>query len=339
MEFSIGCNGRGAQHIPGKVVSVDEQFRLIKSTGVFDHFDRMPQPGLEREYIDAANKYDLPIRTGLWSYTAGRDEAVLEKNLRLCKEAGAECHNIMLYTRHAKGHVVTDQEVVDFYMHAYALGEKIGIVIGFEVHIYMWTEDFRRVTGVAEMVRALGVPFNFVLDHSHVLLKVDNPEEQDVSGIRADVESGLCIIDPYEPGNVLDEWIAQNMTVWLQIRPVSPNGPRNQWQLNPSDTYGRACQYPFFKPKPGEWHSPWHAYRVEPCKEVVRRVLRQHRDQADSPLRWITTDMIDMPDYGGGCKYSLLEHNVAIAEWFRQTWEDIKAEKSSGIPAEARSRK
>ena len=90
------------------------------------------------------------------------------------------------------------------------------------------------------------------------------------------------------------------MTVWLQIRPVSPNGPRNQWQLNPSDTYGRACQYPFFKPKPGEWHSPWHAYRVEPCKEVVRRVLRQYRDQADSPLRWITTDMIDMPDYGGG---------------------------------------
>ena len=327
MEFSIGCNGRGVQHIPGKLICVDEQFRMLKEARVFDHFDRMPQPGQEREYIDAANKHGLPIRTGLWSYMAGRDESLLHRNLRLCKEAGAECHNIMLFTQHAKGHVVTDQEVVDFYLLAYGLGEKIGIVIGFEVHIYMWSEDLRRVSRVADLVRTHGVPFNFVLDHSHVLLKVDNPEEQEASCIREDVENGCFIIDPYEPGNVLDEWIAQNMTVWLQIRPVSPNGPKNRWQLNPSGTYGRACQYPFLKPKPGEWHSSWNAYRIEPCKDIVRRVLRHHRDKSNSPLRWITTDMIDMPDYGGGCQYSLLEHNIAIAEWFKRTWEEIKAEK------------
>jgi hypothetical protein len=27
-----------------------------------------------------------------------------------------------------------------------------------------------------------------------------------------------------------------------------------------------------------------------------------------------------MPDYGGGVKYSLFEQNVAIAQWFRDTW-------------------
>ena len=32
--------------------------------------------------------------------------------------------------------------------------------------------------------------------------------------------------------------------------------------------------YPFTKPAPGEWHSPWHAYKLEPTKEVVRKVLR-----------------------------------------------------------------
>ncbi len=75
----------------------------------------------------------------------------------------------------------------------------------------------------------------------------------------------------------------------------------------------------------GEWHLPWHAWRVEPCKEIVRRVLRHHRDTPTSPLRHITTDMIDMLDYGGGVKYSLLEQNVAIAEWFRSTWQSIEA--------------
>jgi hypothetical protein len=340
-EISLGCNGRGAQGVPrksrpgeplfGKLMSntVDEQFRLVKEAGVFDHFDRMPQPGQEAEYVRASQKYALPIRTGLWSYTAGKDEAQLEKNLRLCKETGAQCHDIMLYTRHASGRAVTDDEVVAFYLLAPELGAKIGIEIGFEVHIYMWSEDFRRINPVAEKVRARGVPFNFVLDHSHILLKVDNPEEQDVSGIRADVAAGRLLIDPYEEGNVLDDWIARDMITWLQVRPVSPNGPKNLGEMKEGGHWGRACQYPFKKPRPGEWFHPWHAYRVEPCKEVVRRVLRHHlRNPKQSRLRWITTDMIDMADYGGGVDYSLIEQNIAIAQWIRATWAELKQQQA-----------
>jgi hypothetical protein len=337
--ISLGCNGRGAQKIPhkprpgenlfGKLsgITVDEQFRLVKEAGVFDHFDRMPQPGDEQEYIRASQKYGLPIRTGLWSYTSGKDEALLEKNLRLCKETGAQCHDIMLYMKHASGRAVTDDEVVAFYLLAHELGQKVGIEIGFEVHIYMWSEDFRRINPVAEKVRAKGVPFNFVLDHSHILLKVDSPEEQDVSGIRADVEAGRLVLDPYEEGNVLDDWIGQDMINWLQVRPVSPNGPKNPGELKENGHWGRACQYPFKKPRPGEWFHPWSAYRVEPCKEVVRRVLRRHlANPKTSKLRWITTDMIDMPDYGGGVNYSLIEQNIAIAQWIRDTYAQLKRE-------------
>jgi hypothetical protein len=336
--ISLGCNGRGAQTIPrrpqpgenlfGKLasVSVDEQFRLVKESGVFDHFDRMPQPGEEDEYRRASQKYALPIRTGLWSYTSGRDEALLEKNLRLCKETGAQCHDIMLLMKHVSGRDVANAEVEAFYLLAYELGLKIGIEIAFEVHIYMWTEDFRRVTPVANAIRARGIPFNFVLDHSHVLLKIESTEEQDVSGIRADVESGALKIDPYEEGNVLDEWIAQDMITWLQVRPVSPNGPKNPGELKEGGHWGRACQYPFKRPRAGEWFHPWHAYRTEPCKEVVRRVLRRHFENPKSPLRWITTDMIDMADYGGGVNYSLIEQNIAIAEWIRATYASLKAE-------------
>jgi len=179
-EFSIGCNGRGAIHT--EPLSVDDQFRLVKESGVFDHFDRMPQPGEEKEYLDAVQKHALPLTTGLWSYTIGQDEAVIERNLRLCKEAGSECHNLMIVTRHAEGHVVTDQEVVDFYKLAYELSQKIGITIGFEVHIYMWSEDLRRVTPVAEMIKATPVD-GFVgcgmaidaMDHGDLLPKITTP--------------------------------------------------------------------------------------------------------------------------------------------------------------------
>ncbi len=331
-EISVGCNGRGLQHVPGTPVPVDEQFRMLKESGVFDHFDRMPQPGEEAEYIKASQKYSIPIRTGLWTYMAGRDEGLLEKNMCICKDAGAECHDIMLLAKNVDGAPVSDNEVVDFYLRSYEIGGKLGLTIGFEVHINMWSEDFRRVTPVAELVRAHGVPFNFVLDHSHILLKVENPEEQDISGIRSDVGSGRLVIDPYENGNVLDEWISQGMIVWLQVRPVSPNGPKNQGQLREGGGWGRACQYPFVKPRP-EWFYPWHAYRVEPCKEVVRRVLRHHLSHRDvSPLGWITTDMIDMADYGGGVKYSIFDQNVAIAQWLRDTWACLK-EEHSAIPS------
>jgi len=321
--ISIGC-GRGVQPVAGRHLPVDEQFRLLKESGVYDHFDRMPQPGQEEAYLRASNRHGIPIRTGLWSYTAGKDEALLCSNLAMCKEAGGECHNVMLYARHAEGRPVTDEEVVAFYLQAWEAGERLGICIGFEVHIYMWSEDFRRVNRVADAVRGRGIPFNFVLDHSHVLLKLDNPEEQDASGIQEDVERGRLVIDPYEEGNVVDDWIAQNTAVWLQMRPVSPAGPKNLGEMKDGGTWGRACQYPFKKPAPGEWFHPWHAYRVEPSKEIVRRVLRHHKTHADSRLRWITTDMLDMADYGGGVKYSLWEQNVAMARWIRDTWRQIE---------------
>lgn len=321
--FSLGCNGRGLMHT--KELSLDDQFRLIRDSGVFDHFDRIPQPGQEREYVQASNRFGIPLTTGLWTYQVGRDEGMVRHNLDWASKAGAKCHNLMISTHHANGHVVTDDEVVDFYLYAYEVAESLDITISAEVHIYMFTEDFRRVTSVAKKVRASGVPFNFVLDQSHVLLKMESPEEQDASGIREDVESGKLILDPYDEGNIIDEWIDQNMIVWLQVRPVAPNGPKNNMMVGPSGRWGRACQYPFKKPEAGEWDHFWHAYKVEPCKEVVRKVFQHHHRTATSPLRWMTTDMIDMPDYGGGVRYSLFEQNVAIAEWMRSTWQKFKA--------------
>ena len=323
--FLLGCNGRGAQHQPGSPPPIDDQFRMVKESGVFDYFDRMPQPGEENEYVKASKKHDLPMLTGLWTYTLGKDEALLQSNLELTHDTGGLCHNIMIFENHADGHRLSDQEIVDAYLWTYDYAQALGIEITFEVHIYMWSEDVRRVNLVADMVATKGIPFNFLLDHSHVLLKLENPEEQERCGIREAVDSGELLLDPFEPGNIVDDWISRNMTLWHAVRPVAPNGPKNLLALDADGNPGRACQYPFMRPRVGEFHADWYAYKVEPCKEITRKLLQYHHDTPESRLRFITTEIIDLIDYGEGAKYSLFEQSVAIAEWIRSTWKKIES--------------
>lgn len=344
--FLIGCNGRGAQAssldhpISLEEASIDEQFRLVRDTGVFDYFDRIPLRSDIDQYRAAIEKYDLPIHTVSWFYRLGEDEALLSDNLKIGAEIGADMHNIMIFTHHAKGHVVTDQEIVDCYLQAYDEGMKIGVEPTFELHVNMWSEDFRRVTPVALAVQDRGVPFNYTLDYSHVNFKIDNPEEQDISGIREDVEAGRLVLDPFEPGNLCDEWLELGIVRWLQVRSVSPNGPKNIWSVQqpgvpvagmptlPDDAEpvtGRGIQYPFTEPAPGEWHSPWDPAKLEPTKEVVRKVLGYHKADAQKRLKYITTEMINLPDYGHNAKYSLIGQNAAIAQFVRDTWAEIDA--------------
>ncbi len=346
--FSIGCNGRGAQASsidkPVSLVepSLDEQFRLVKEAGVFDYFDRLPLPHQLGEYQRLIAKYDLPIHTASWFYKLGQDEELLSRNLHLAREVGARMHNIMIYTRHAERRTVTDQEVVDCYLKAYDEGMKLGVEPAFELHVNMWSEDFRRVTPVAKAVQARGIPFNLTLDYSHVIFKIGNPAEQDISGIREDVEAGRLILDPFEEGNLCDEWLSLGIVRWLQVRAAAPNGPRNIWSLfdpdqplaavpddpvhkvAPGDP-GRGILYPFTRPKPGEWHTPWFAYMLEPAKEVARKVLRYHAQDKAKRLDFVTTEMINLPDYGHNARFSLIGQNADIARWARETWTEISA--------------
>ena len=343
-DFLIGCNGRGAQAssidhpISLDEASIDEQFRLVKETGMFDYFDRIPLRDSFDEYRRAVEKYDLPICTVSWFYRLGEDEALLSDNLKIASEIGAKMHNIMIFTEHADGHVVTDQEIIDCYLETYDAAMSRGVEPAFELHVNMWSEDFRRVTPVALAVQDRGVPFNYTLDYSHVNFKIENPEEQDISGIREDVEAGRLILDPFEYGNLCDEWLELGIVRWLQVRSAVPNGPKNIWSVSEpgqavagmlaadadaEPSVGRGIMYPFTKPGPGEWHSPWYAYKLEPTKEVVRKVLRYHKSDPEKRLDFITTEMINLPDYGHNAKFSLIAQNAAIARFVRDTWAEI----------------
>jgi hypothetical protein len=325
-ELQIGIQEAGVMHTVWNEFDTDTRFRMVKEAGVFDYFDKTPTPADGAIFKRAAQKYDLPLTAGGWFYMLGRDEPLLQWHLQMAREYGTKVQNVQIFTNHLDGHVVSDAEVADVYMWAAEIGDKWGVVPCFEVHVNMWSEHLGRVARVARLVEKRGAKFNMTLDHSHVIFKIDNPKEQEVQNMRADVEAGTLELDPFKQGNVTQGWINANWVRHCHARAAFPNGPENVWAVV-NDKPGRGIQVPFLRPKPGEWHAAWSEEKLEPWKEVIRRLLAHHAADPKSELATISTEFIPWPDYGGGAKYSLFEHSIACATWIREEWE--KAKKAS----------
>ena len=323
-ELKLGITGSSVIHAStGKQGPVEEQFRMVKESDVYDYFDKTPPVEEADEYRRCSEKFDLPIRAGGWFYALGRDEQFLEDNLKLGASLGSLVHNTQIGTYHADGHMVSDDEVAESYLRAYEVGESVGCMPTYELHVNMWSEDFRRICIVADKVEARGIPFRMTLDHSHVIFKIDNPEEQEVQNIRPAVESGELILDPYQDGNISDIWIQRGFVWHGHARAAVPAGPKNIWHTNEDGSHGRGIQYPFIEPEPGQWHSAWDAAKLEPWKEVIRHLLAYHATHDDSPLLQISTEFIPFSDYGAGSTYSIFDHSVACAQWIRDEWDSL----------------
>ena len=179
-------------------------FRMVKECGVFDYLDKTPSRDQVVQYLKLSERFDVPVLAGGWWYTLGRDEALLEDNIRIGAELGSIVHNVQIMMDHADARLVTDQEVADAYARAYDVGAALGCLPAFEVHINMWSEDFRRVAKVAALVASKGLPFRVTLDHSHVIFKIGNERELKVFGLEAAVAAGELVLDPYSPGNICE---------------------------------------------------------------------------------------------------------------------------------------
>ncbi|MFD2271656.1 hypothetical protein ACFS07_12100 [Undibacterium arcticum] len=274
--------------------------------------------------------------TGLWTYTAGRDEALLLANLRLTRDSGGECHNIMLFHDHADGHALSDAEVVAFYRLAYEEAVRLGIDITFEVHIYMWSEDLRRVLPVAQQVRAAGMPFNFLLDHSHVLIKLEksrrtgslrNPgrcrsRTVDSRSIRVRQHRGC--VDCREHDTVARGASGRTQrppaTPGRNIRTGDPGAPASTRSCGRAQASGIPTGLPTSSSPARKWYE-------RSCARICKN--------QNSRLRYLTTEIIDLPDYGDGARYSLFEHSVALALWIRETEAQLRADLAASLPAES----
>ncbi|HEY1425961.1 MAG TPA: hypothetical protein VGF50_04750 [Caulobacteraceae bacterium] len=325
-QLLIGIAEAGVMNTDPAEFDLDTRFRMVKEAGVFDYYDKTPPVQELHLYRQAAQKHGLPMTAGGFYYFLGRDEPLLEWHLRVGRDLGQKVHNVQIISEDIHRQPVTDDQIVETYLRAAEVGEETGVTPCFEVHVNMWSEHFGRVRRVAEAVEARGVRFNMTLDHSHVIFKIDNPEAQEVQGMRADVEAGRIELDPFKPGNVCQQWIDAGWVAHAHARAAVPNGPPNVWMKGGDGKPGRGIQYPFIRPRPGEWHSDWDESRLEPWKEVVRQLMRHHATDPTSRLATISTEFIPFPDYGGGAKYSIFEHSVACAQWLRETWESIRAE-------------
>ena len=155
-------------------IPLETKFRMVKESGVYDYFDKTPAKDLVHEYLRCSEKHDLPILAGGWFYVLGRDDELLINNLRIGERLGSLVHNTQIKMDHAKGQLVSDEQVAEIYIKAYEIGEETGCRPTFEVHVNMWSEDFLRVERVADLVERRGIPFHMTLDHSHVIFKIDN---------------------------------------------------------------------------------------------------------------------------------------------------------------------
>jgi hypothetical protein len=325
-ELLIGCAGNGALHHDGlPMPSVDASFKMVKESGVFDYYDRFPSSGEVESYVTAMARYRLPILAGNCGYTLKGDESKLEDDLAISHRLGLRIHNIILFARNQGGDFVTDFDVADFYLRAWKAAEPLGIEPCFEVHIDTWSEDFRRVASVAKLVEDRGGTFNITLDCSHLLFKIGNRRELEISGIREAVESGQISLDPNVSGNLVDRWLESGYVRHVHARAAAPNGPDNIWYRFPEGSHGRGIQYPFIEPQAGEWHSTWSESKLDLFKTAMLKILRYHATCPKSRIRTISTEFIARPHYGAGARYSMFENNVACARWLRARWAEILA--------------
>ena len=324
MELLFGVQTNGIRHAEADgMPDIDTRFRMVKEAGVHDYIDKTPDPYEIEEFEAASEKYGLPVRAGGWFYMLGRDEALFAQNIQTAERLGSLVHNTQILTNHADGHPVTNDEVIATYLNFAEIGDKHGVTPCFEVHVNMWSEDFRSVAEVGQVVEARGAPFNMTLDHSHVIFKIDNPAEQEIGDIRGDVESGKLILDPFKDGNVSDQWIDAGWIKHCHARAAIPNNPKNLDTVTELGKPGRGIQYPFKQPEPGQYHSEWQEEALEPWKETIRSLMRYHAADPKGQLGQISTEFIPGPDYGQGCRYSLFEQSVACVQWMRETWIDI----------------
>jgi hypothetical protein len=324
----IGVNLDGVlEHDGLPLPTPAERFRMIAGAGVFDYVEKNPVRGEDlAPYFALVDRHALPIRVigGIWC--AGRDEAHVDEIIDAGARFGSTVLNCQLYAHHADGHPLSDREVAAFYLRAYERGEPVGCLPSLEVHVDMWSEDFRRVARVAQYVERASAPFRITLDHSHLLFKIGNRGELDASGLHEPAGSARHLLDPASPSAVYADWIARGWVRHAHARSVIPNNPENRWMRRADGRPGRGIQYPFVEPAPGAYHGDWHPAPLDTWKTALRQLLQWQVHARPTLLEQISCEFIPFPDYGGGARYSIFDNNVACAQWLRDTWHALAAQ-------------
>ena len=122
-DLKLGTGYTGVLHYDKeKPISLEDWFKEISQSKLFDYVDKTPPKDQFNLYKKLSEKYDLPVLSSGWFYVLGKEEDFLLDNLKMGAEIGTKYHNVQIFTNHADGHPVSDQEVADIYMKATEYG-------------------------------------------------------------------------------------------------------------------------------------------------------------------------------------------------------------------------
>lgn len=327
----FGVTMNGLAFSDKEIPSIETRFRLARQAGAFDYIEYSPRPGEIDEVLLASERHGIPVRAGSFFYTLGRDEPLLAWHLKICEVLGADVLNIQVGPKDAHATPLSDEAIAAFFMNCAEQGQLLGVVPAFEIHINMWSEEFDRVSRVAELVGKKGAQFNITLDHSHCVFKIGN--EREIARDKANGRIGIdyARLDPEHPNNYYDEWLDEGLVIHMHVRGAAPDNPANILARHSDGSFGRGVQYPFLPPRSGEWHSTWAETALDAWKAVSRKAFTYHATSAASRLKRVSAEYIPWTDYGAGAGYSVIENNQACIAWLRDAWAAIGAP-SSRVP-------
>ncbi len=302
------------------------RFAWIKHSQAFDYVEKNIDPREDfSTYFDLVQRYEVPIRVFGGIFCAGQDEAVMRWGLRTAGKLGARIFNMQLYARHANGKPITDRQVADWYLEAVEHGNASHCQPTLEVHVDMWSEQFRRVETVANLLAQQNVGLRLTLDHSHLVFKIGNPAELRVSGLADEPDGARALLAPNHPETLYSHWLREGWVAHAHTRSVAPGVRHNPAMRRGHGLPGRAIQYPLIRPPQGSFHTEWQEERLQDWKQAVRDMLAWMHQHPERAPRQVSCEFIPFPDYGGGGRYSIWDNNLACARWLRQEWAQLQA--------------
>ena len=323
--FSIGINIDGVLDHDGlPALSIDQRFDWIANAKVFDYVEI--NPGVDEDfmpYIRASERVGVPIKVMGGIFCIGPD--VFRGFASVNRQAGAlgcRVFNCQVFSRNSAGADVTLDEMGQFYLEALAIGEKNGCRPSLEVHVDMWAENFARVSELGEWLAQRGAPLYLTLDHSHLIFKIDNPQQLAKSGLAGELDLGHALLHPDSADNFYAQWLERGWIAHAHTRSVQTNGAPNVLASIQGQP-GRGIQYPFVQAPEGTYYQAWDESELTTWKRAVEKLLEWKKAHPDTGFNQISCEFIPFPDYGGGARYSIMQQNIACAHWLRQLISEI----------------
>ncbi|HGH5397498.1 TPA: hypothetical protein ACJI3N_004066 [Raoultella planticola] len=316
--FEIGINLDGAivnDYQPA--LTIPQQFAAVR--GHFDYVEKSLWPHeVLSPWLRESERCGVPIHVTGSTFQPDHD---LQRACSIMRDAVAADISIMncqiLPPSLAKDDASALASVGEFYLELLEAGDKGKCLPTLEIHIDMWSEQFKRIEQLAAWLKQRQAPLYLTIDHSHLLYRLGNADQLQAAGLAEAKNGGWAELHPDSPTAFYRRWMSCGWIAHVHARSVQLNGVENPWCQRESGLAGRGVQYPLIEPPPGTYHQSWSANELEPWKKALRQLIQWKTSNLNSKIRRISCEFIPFADYGGGSRYNLLQQNIACAQWLR----------------------